>query len=105
MLEVFTHSGFPITRHYEYGTVSLRFPIAFTDRYEACPAQRRSGWQIAPTSAGLSPEGSVMTHVGPVGAAGRQAVPQVGTLLPGPRDLLAYLDSVKKRKMAESIDE
>ena len=61
MLEVFTHSGFPITRHYEYGTVSLRFPIALTERYEACLAQRRSGWQIAPTSAGLSPEGGVMT--------------------------------------------
>ena len=58
MLEVFTHSGFPITRHYEYGTVTLRFPIACTRTYEAALTKRRAGWQIAPTNVFSSPEGS-----------------------------------------------
>ncbi len=51
MLEVFSHSGFPITRHYEYGTVSLRFPITPTSSYQASLAHRRNGWQITPTRA------------------------------------------------------
>ena len=42
MLEVFTHSGFPITRSYEYGTVSLRFPIARTASYDASSRSRQT---------------------------------------------------------------
>jgi GNAT superfamily N-acetyltransferase len=48
MLNVFTHSGFPITRRYEYGTVSLRFPIARTPSYEVCLQRRRSDWKVVP---------------------------------------------------------
>ncbi len=48
MLRVFTHSGFPITRRYEYGTVSLRFPIALTPSYEVSMKRRRSEWTIEP---------------------------------------------------------
>lgn len=31
MLDVFRHSGYPLTSHVEWGTVSLRFPIAMTE--------------------------------------------------------------------------
>ena len=55
MLDVFTHSGFPITRHCEYDTVSLRFPIALSPSYEAALAQRRCGWQLTPAGAAPSP--------------------------------------------------
>ncbi len=50
MLQVFTHSGFPITSHSEYGTVSLRFPIASTASYKISLARRRAGWLIASSS-------------------------------------------------------
>jgi GNAT superfamily N-acetyltransferase len=50
MLGVFTHSGFPVTRRYEYGTVSLRFPIARTPSYEISVQRRRSDWRIAPAA-------------------------------------------------------
>ena len=53
MLAVFNDSGFPITRHYEYDTVSLRFCIAITPHYETSLAQRRCGWQLTP--AGVAP--------------------------------------------------
>ncbi len=46
MLDVFFHSGFDVTSHFEYGTVSLRFPIASTPRYEAARANRRASWHI-----------------------------------------------------------
>lgn len=61
MLEVFTHSGFPIRRESEYGTVSLRFPITITPSYEESLARRRAGWQIAPTSAATSPEAAAVS--------------------------------------------
>lgn len=48
MLQVFTHSGFPITWHSEYGTVSLRFPISLTPTYVASLAGRRARWRIVP---------------------------------------------------------
>ncbi len=51
MLQVFSHSGFPVSRHYEYGTASLRFPITLTPSYEKCLARRRTGWQIAASNA------------------------------------------------------
>ena len=35
MLDVFFHSGFNVTSHCDCGTVSLRFPLASTPRYEA----------------------------------------------------------------------
>lgn len=56
MLDVFTHSGFPITRHCEYDTVSLRFPVALTPCYEAALARRRCGWQLTPAGAAPSPQ-------------------------------------------------
>jgi GNAT superfamily N-acetyltransferase len=46
MLRVFTHSGFPITRHCEYGTVAMRFSIALNPSYETRRARRRAGWEI-----------------------------------------------------------
>ena len=33
MLDVFRHAGFPVTSSIDYGTVTLRFPIALTDDY------------------------------------------------------------------------
>ena len=33
MLDVFHHAGFPVTSSIEYGTVTLRFPIAPTESY------------------------------------------------------------------------
>lgn len=51
MLQVFTHSGFPVTRRCEYGTISLRFPIGRTPSYQASRAGRRARWRIAPMSA------------------------------------------------------
>ena len=50
MMGVFTHSGFPVTRHYEYGTVSLHFSIALTPSYEAALARRRCSWQLTPAA-------------------------------------------------------
>ena len=40
MLDVFRHTGFPVSAHTEYGTVTLRFPIAATADYEAARARR-----------------------------------------------------------------
>jgi GNAT superfamily N-acetyltransferase len=52
MLRVFTHSGFPVTRRCEYGTVSLCFPIAPTPSSEASFARRRVRWVRASTLVG-----------------------------------------------------
>ena len=62
MLGVFNHSGFPITTHDEYGTISLRFSIARTPPYEAALARRRRDWLLTPVaesanSAPISVEG------------------------------------------------
>lgn len=51
MLEVFANSGFPITQRCEYGTVSLRFPIARTPSYEASLMRRRTTWKLVPAAA------------------------------------------------------
>lgn len=40
MLNVFTHSGFPVTQEVEYGTVYLRFPIAPTPSSRQAVAAR-----------------------------------------------------------------
>ena len=48
MLDVFRHTGFPVSAHTEYGTVTLRFPIAPTADYEAARA-RRGSWPTMPT--------------------------------------------------------
>ena len=56
MLHVFTHSGFSISRHCEYGTVSLRFPITLDSAYEASLARRRARWQFVSPQAAPSPE-------------------------------------------------
>lgn len=48
MLDVFRHTGFPVSAHTEYGTVTLRFPIAATAEYEAARA-RRASRPTAPT--------------------------------------------------------
>ena len=42
MLDVFRHAGFPISSGIEYGTVTLRFPIALTDEYTAALAAREA---------------------------------------------------------------
>jgi GNAT superfamily N-acetyltransferase len=42
MLDVFRHTGFPVTSSIEYGTVILRFPIAPTDEYLAALAAREA---------------------------------------------------------------
>jgi GNAT superfamily N-acetyltransferase len=53
MLDVFHHSGFPVTSAVEHETVSLRFPIEPTDAYRAslndreASRQCRSGRQTA----------------------------------------------------------
>jgi GNAT superfamily N-acetyltransferase len=42
MLNVFGHSGFPVTSTTEYGTVSIRFPIASVQAFRsACAARHR----------------------------------------------------------------
>jgi GNAT superfamily N-acetyltransferase len=50
MLDVFFHSGFDVTSHCDVGTVSLRFPLASTPRYEAARANRRASWHITTPS-------------------------------------------------------
>ncbi len=40
MLDVFRHTGFPITSTVEYGTVTLHFPIEPSDAYNAALADR-----------------------------------------------------------------
>jgi len=42
MLDVFRHAGFPVSSGVEYGTVTLRFPIALTDDYQAALAGREA---------------------------------------------------------------
>jgi GNAT superfamily N-acetyltransferase len=51
MLDVFHHSGFPVSTSVEYGTVTLRFPIDETDEYRVAFADReasRRQWQRSP---------------------------------------------------------
>lgn len=50
MLDVFLHSGFDVTSHCDFGTVSLRFPLASTPPYEAARAHRRGRWHITTPS-------------------------------------------------------
>jgi GNAT superfamily N-acetyltransferase len=50
MLDVFHHSGFPVTSSVEYGTVTLRFPIEPTDAYRAALDDRKASRQC-PSSA------------------------------------------------------
>ena len=45
MLDVFRHSGFPVSSSVEYGTVTLRFPIEPTDSYRAALADRQASRQ------------------------------------------------------------
>jgi GNAT superfamily N-acetyltransferase len=42
MLDIFHHSGFPVTSTVEYGTVTLRFPIEPTDAYRAALDDREA---------------------------------------------------------------
>ena len=48
MLDVFRHAGFPVTSGIEYGTVTLRFPIAPTDDYRAALAARDATRKFPP---------------------------------------------------------
>jgi GNAT superfamily N-acetyltransferase len=50
MLDVFSHSGFNVTSRCDCETVSLRFPLASTPRYEAARANRRASWHITTPS-------------------------------------------------------
>ncbi len=51
MLDVFRHAGFPVTSSIEYGTVTLRFPIALTDDYRAALVARETTRWIPPGGA------------------------------------------------------
>jgi GNAT superfamily N-acetyltransferase len=42
MLDVFRNAGFPVTSSVEYGTVTVRFPVAATDAYRAALADREA---------------------------------------------------------------
>jgi GNAT superfamily N-acetyltransferase len=44
MLDVFRHAGFPVTSSIDYGTVTLRFPIAPSEAYEAAAEARETRW-------------------------------------------------------------
>ncbi len=46
MLDVFRHAGFPVTSGIEYGTVTLRFPIAPTDDYRSALGAREATRQV-----------------------------------------------------------
>lgn len=46
MLDVFRHAGFPVASSIEYGTVTLRFPIAPTDDYLSALAAREATRQL-----------------------------------------------------------
>ncbi len=46
MLDVFFHSGFDVTSHLDYGTVSLRFPLEPTRRSEVAEGARRANWSV-----------------------------------------------------------
>jgi len=48
MLDVFRHAGFAVTSGIEYGTVTLRFPIAPTDDYRAALAAREATRRVPP---------------------------------------------------------
>jgi GNAT superfamily N-acetyltransferase len=56
MLNVFHHAGFPITSNFDFGTVTVRFPIALTDTYLVAlsqrEAQRAKQRALAPPTAG-----------------------------------------------------
>ena len=56
MLDVFHHSGFPVTSSVEYGTVTLRFPIEPTDAYEAALADREASRQWGGDLGAITPE-------------------------------------------------
>jgi GNAT superfamily N-acetyltransferase len=47
MLNVFIHSGFPVTQEVEYGTVYLRFPIAATPTSRQAVAMRDATRQVS----------------------------------------------------------
>jgi len=51
MLDVFRHAGFPVTSSVEYGTVTVRFPVAATDAYRAALADREAQRVPAPGGA------------------------------------------------------
>jgi GNAT superfamily N-acetyltransferase len=51
MLDVFFHSGFDVTSHGDYGTVSLLFPLEPTPHSEAVRAERRASWHVVPLGA------------------------------------------------------
>ena len=48
MLDVFRHAGFAVTSSIEYGTVTLRFPIAPTDDYRVALAAREATRRVPP---------------------------------------------------------
>ena len=54
MLEVFVHSGFPVTRHCEYETELLRFPIEPTPGYQVALAARQALCRTLPVTRGAS---------------------------------------------------
>ena len=46
MLDVFFHTGFDVKSRYEYGEVSLSFPLESTPPYEEARAARRARWHV-----------------------------------------------------------
>ena len=65
MLDVFRHAGFPVTSGIEYGTVTLRFPIAPTDDYRSALAAREATRQVPPGGNGVT----TLVVAGPTGIA------------------------------------
>jgi GNAT superfamily N-acetyltransferase len=63
MLDVFRHTGFPVSSSVEYGTVTLRFPIEPTETYRAALAERETRRHLAPVAqpSGLTSGGQQQT--------------------------------------------
>jgi GNAT superfamily N-acetyltransferase len=45
MLDVFRHAGFPVRSSIEFGTVTLRFPIAPCEAYQVAAEARDARWR------------------------------------------------------------
>jgi GNAT superfamily N-acetyltransferase len=56
MLDVFRHSGFPVTSSVDYGTVTLRFPIEMTEASRAAVAGREAQRHARAAPAGEPPQ-------------------------------------------------
>ena len=96
MLDVFRHAGFPVTSGIEYGTVTLRFPIAPTDDYRAALAAREATRQVPPEA----PAVTTLVVAGPTGIAEHDG----GTYHPEqPSRLFAAMDGVRALGLEDEV--